>query len=220
MAYFFISPHLDDAILSAGNLIFYLKKKNPVKVITVFTRGANKTNSFTQNYIKKCGYNNQKEFFIERKKEDTRVLKTLKIKPIHLNFIDAVWREQGKNLKKQRLEKKITLALKEIIKVNNENMVFCPIGIGKHVDHLIIRNICQKTFRKVVYWQDYPYVLWDKADQEFIRKNKLKKTIFGSRFNKNKLIMGYKSQTKILFNNQKIKTVPEQYFFQEKPLFI
>ncbi len=213
MAYFFISPHLDDAILSAGNLILYLNKKNPVKVITVFTRGANKTNSFTQNYIKKCGYNNQKEFFIERKKEDTRVLKTLKIKPIHLDFIDATWREQGKSL-----EKRITLALKKLVKGSNKDVVFCPIGIGKHVDHLIVRNICQKIFKKVIYWQDYPYVLWDRADQEFIRKNKLKKTIFGRRFNKNKLIMGYKSQTKILFNNQKIKTVPEQYFFQGKPL--
>mgnify|MGYP001563210922 CR=1 FL=1 len=91
----FVSPHLDDAVLSAGDLIQYLAKKTKVVVITVFTEASRKPYTFfTKRFVSLCGYRNTDEFFSKRKQEDLNIFNDLSIKYHHLGFIDAAWRKK------------------------------------------------------------------------------------------------------------------------------
>src|SRR5579871_5067884 len=92
----FISPHLDDAILSAGELMRTLVGKTKILVVNVFTEASNDRQTLSAwKYVKDMGYSNAKDLFIERKAEDKRALSHLGIYPINLGFSDVLWRTKN-----------------------------------------------------------------------------------------------------------------------------
>ena len=92
-AIFFISPHLDDAVLSCGSLIKELCNKN-ITVVTVFSKPSPPPYSITAiDFLKKCGYQDAEKLFQIRKLEDLQAMRHLSCSYIHLDFIDAAWRK-------------------------------------------------------------------------------------------------------------------------------
>lgn len=210
--YYFISPHLDDAILSAGGLIFDLKDNNKVKIITVFTKG--------------------NKLFLKRKEEDISVCKYLGIDYLHLGFADALWRNSydsiedvfSKQINSTKeevdLEKIIIKKLKKIIKNAKNTTIFAPLSIGNHIDHRIVNKICRENFINVIYWEDYPYNLKSSFSEELVKKNSLLNFEFSKNlFIKDKLIKFYKSQIPILFGDKPIIIKKERYYFSESNRF-
>ena len=97
---YFISPHLDDAALSAGGLISYLADKVPVTIINVFTEAHENPSTYAvKSYLKQCGYKDAKELFRERRREDKRLFKKIGVEVINLGFTDAMWRKKDINNK-------------------------------------------------------------------------------------------------------------------------
>ncbi len=205
---FFISPHLDDAILSAGGLIYDLKDNNKIKIITVFTKGD--------------------KFFVDRKMEDKKVCQYLGVNYLHLGFKDALWRKTYNSIKnifskkinstkeEAELEKIIIKKLKKIIKNTKNTIIFAPLSIGNHIDHRIINKICRENFTNVIYWEDYPYNLKLNLSEELVKKNSLTKFEFSKNLLvKDKLIKFYKSQITSLFGDKPIILKKEKYYFSE-----
>lgn len=93
---YFISPHLDDAVLSAGDLIsFLIEQKVPVNAITVFTEISEKPYTLSaKSYVRQCGYADAEMLFADRRKEDKEIFENLGIFTAHLGFIDATWRKK------------------------------------------------------------------------------------------------------------------------------
>lgn len=92
---FFISPHLDDAVLSAGSLISYLAKRTRVVVATVFTRAEDPPYTHSAKvYLKQCGYKDANQLFVDRCREDRRVCRLLGAEAVQLGFVDALWRRR------------------------------------------------------------------------------------------------------------------------------
>lgn len=192
--YYFISPHLDDAILSAGGLIYDLKDKGKVKIITVFTNGD--------------------ELLLKRKIEDKNVCRYLGVGYLHLGFTDVLWRNNPNLREERNLEIAIAYKLKETIKNDKNTIIFVPLSIGNHFDHKIVNKICRDNYTDVIYWEDYPYNLTNKLPAEFIKKNNLsyfeyKKNLFI----KEKLIKFYRSQIPILFGDKPMIIKKEKYYF-------
>lgn len=76
-------------------------------------------------------------------------------------------------------------------------VIFCPIGAGNHVDHIIVRNICAEIFPRAIFWTDFPYSLNFKPDKDFISKMSLSPCVWNKNLAKKKdLILEYKTQTK------------------------
>ena len=73
---------------------------------------------------------------------------------------------------------KLKQKLKKIVGLSNKSIVFCPLGIGKHVDHIVVRQICSNTFPRVIYWSDYNYNLYHQPDKDFIAKESLREYRF------------------------------------------
>ena len=98
---YFVSPHLDDAALSAGGIISYLAKKTNVEVITVFTECREDKHSLSAlSYIKQSGYKSDqaKQLYSLRRKEDLEAFNRLGVEVKHLGFVDALWRRK-RNIK-------------------------------------------------------------------------------------------------------------------------
>ena len=236
----FVSPHLDDAALSAGDLLFYLSKNTKVEIINVFTSSSEKPYTLsTKAFLYKCGYSDANDLFTDRIKEDEQALSKLRIKPINLGFIDAPFRKY-KNVSRvklmfskllpelihtypvhrwhisdgvisyhdTRLLNQIASELKQITSKYKNYYIFCPIADGTHVDHKIVRKVCEANFKNVIFWSDYPYETGNIKDKSV-------KMAFSWRKNSSQkigLISGYKSQINMLFPDQKIKIIPEIYY--------
>lgn len=229
---FFVSPHLDDAILSAGELISYLSKKTKVEIITIFTKASPKPyTDFAESYLHSCNYRDADKLFLDRRSEDKKVLNQLKIKYIYyLDFIDAAWRKKSEVIhlyptrldiisgkivnEDQKLMKNIEKKLKSIIYKNRHCIIFCPLGVGKHIDHIITREICTKNFLNLIYWSDFPYNRYSKTEIDFIKSRKL--INFNWKNNillKKNLISGYKTQIASIFPDGYMPILQEYFYY-------
>lgn len=233
--FIFVSPHLDDAILSCGYLITDLiKLKKEVILITVFTKALSKTiTPQARSFLKNCGYKSAAKLFKDRKAEDIGVSKFLNTNHICLNFIDAAWRLNNKRLPiytKQEIQfsgkvlpydktlaKTIKTRLVKIISRNKSPLVLSPLGIGGHVDHIIVRKIINNLVCSKIFWEDYPYNTNRKNIKDFFIQNKKFRPLFTLRrfrfSQKDKLIRFYKSQINCLFPSGRIPHINEKYYF-------
>lgn len=171
----FFSPHLDDAILSAGNAITALKQQNKtVLIATVFTSALAFPGQDARVFTTRCGYKTPKAFFAARKKEDIHAATLLAADTLHLDFIDAGFRADHPNfatvftpeLTKNDL-KLVELVAKSVNQIittatKPNTQLFFPLGIGWHVDHQIVTLITKKIWQpqknwQLIFWEDIPY---------------------------------------------------------------
>ncbi len=246
---FFISPHLDDAILSAGSLIEFLSKHTEVKIINIFTKASPKPyTKFAQQFLQACGFIDAGKLFLERKKEDEAVFGKLNIKTLCADFTDVAWRKKTVNYflktisvlfpniihlyptrkdifsgrlaeEDENLLKEITQFLENSIPNMKKSLVFCPLGAGNHIDHIITWEVCHSYFSNLIYWSDFPYCNNYPLNKDLIRKNKLKRMVWMKESSiRQELILNYSSQTYLLFPDGYIPPHKEVYFFNPEVL--
>ena len=248
---YFVSPHLDDAAFSAGGLISYLAKRTKVVVITAFTGAASDKHSLSAlAYIKMCGYKSAEigKFYSARRSEDKALFNSMGVMPIHLGFLDALWRKKKSlnliekfstlfinefryiypthrlHISKGKIHKedisnlrKLEKKLIEIVGEDKNSVVFCPVGIGKHVDHIMVREACTNVSPRVIYWEDIPYNLYHELEKDFIKKNGLKRKVFNkNQSNRKALYSAYKTQFGKLFDGKTdFSLSPETYYIKD-----
>ena len=190
--YLIISPHFDDAFLSTFSLIF--NHFEDVFIINVFT-AIDYTSQLSEQQIKclaedlnilpeMVNLNSLTEWIKIRKKENYIACKRIGVEYANLGFSDSLFRlrKDEEKLKKEILEK-----IKEI----NFDYIIFPIGIGNHIDHLILNEISRDKFfiKKVLYYYDSPY--FGRGKQDFSEFKKLDENIYN---NKIKVLSEFKSQ--------------------------
>lgn len=228
----FLSPHFDDAILSCGALISWLRKmKKTVYIITLFTKVSSKPYSpQAVDFLNRCNVQNADKLFELRKKENDNVGIKTGIHIINLKFEDAAWRKNGNGFiyhnaeaqfsgKISSRDKNTQSTIEKEIKIITENLkskyvLLAPLGIGGHADHVIARKIA-KNFDNPVYWEDFPYNLDTIKRKKLFENNSNFQPIFDVRTKlkeKSTLIRLYSSQINLLFPNGSIPVVAEKYY--------
>lgn len=176
----FISPHLDDAVLSCGGLISKEVRINntQVYVLNLFS-GLPEKNSLSEaakQFHQSCGLGSNA---IEiRKQEELAASKNLGYTPLFLDLFESQYRlnkfgqhvyDSFDEVFKGNAEKESTLIsyleenMEKIIKAHYFDTIFIPLTIGNHVDHVIARraveNISQRNFpkEKIKFYEDMPY---------------------------------------------------------------
>jgi len=93
---YFISPHLDDAALSAACLMHYLVRKGvPVTVINVFTKGGSGPQTWSaKKAVAVSGYASPDSLYAARQDEDFVALSKIGVRVINLGYTDAPWRRR------------------------------------------------------------------------------------------------------------------------------
>lgn len=204
MRHVFISPHLDDAVLSCGgDIAFLVGEKQKILVITVFSDfGKGPVSLSARRYMWHCGALTIKQFQTKRISEDRLALKTIGANYLHLGFTDAYFRRFYPN-HRELFSGKVYPADKKLVGlieqklfslIKRGDVLYGPMGIGGHVDHVIVNQIV-KSFPagKKLFWLDQPYA----ADQGVNpQKYKMRKVPLGEEDiqRKKRAIMGYSSQ--------------------------
>jgi len=175
----FISPHLDDAILSCGGYINHLSAQG-VKVIvaTIFTAdyyGQASLSALAETNLRVWGLGGHP--FIKRCEEDRLAARLVGAEIVHLGFNDCIYRqdEAGKFLYTQRvidvpvhpldwqtLEPALQNSLRDLLQryASQQVTTFCPLGLGSHVDHILVRHAVEHVrVPRLVYYEEFPYAL-------------------------------------------------------------
>jgi LmbE family N-acetylglucosaminyl deacetylase len=107
-------------------------------------------------------------------------------------------------------------ALLKLTKESENYVIFCPIGLGRHVDHIFVREACTDIFGNVIYWEDAPYNLYHSFKDDFINKHNLVRYEYPvDEKLRHKIYPGYKSQFGKLFDGErKFDLIPEAYYLK------
>lgn len=176
----FISPHLDDAILSCGGYINHLHSQG-IKVVvpTIFTadyNGETPLSELAQSNLRKWALGAYP--FAKRCEEDRSAALCLGAEELHLGFQDCIFRQDahGNFLYTRRVIDvpvhsfdldHLVSALKKsldelLLKYAGRNVrIFCPLGLGAHVDHLLVRLAVEvvSSPEMIAYYEEFPYAL-------------------------------------------------------------
>ena len=243
-AFLFLSPHLDDAVLSCGALMRSLSATCALTVVTAFTTAGPPPHTHAaRSFLRHCAIRDAEALFAERRAEDRRVLDDLGTAHAHLGYTDALFRRRtgsplarhagrllpelvhryptywfdiarGRVARGDRtVIEALTGAVADWIHRTRSQWVFCPLGVGRHVDHLIVRAAGERFAERVVYYADFPYSRTAAPDPGFVARHRLVPWSWTEGVAaKEELIRGYRTQVDGLFRTGRIPTVPEIYY--------
>jgi LmbE family N-acetylglucosaminyl deacetylase len=181
----YLSPHLDDAVLSCGGQIAQaVRAGNRVRVVTVFAGDVSADaadSAFVRELHARWGLGENPPAL--RRAEDVAALRTLGTDVTHLAFPDCVYRLGlmgaplyptrdaifgGVAPVEMKLIERITVSLAnlqlaemqtEISNPQSPITIYLPLTAGHHVDHQIVRAAGERWAgrRRIAYYEDYPY---------------------------------------------------------------
>jgi len=242
----FLSPHLDDAVLSCGALLEAQAKEREIIVATLFTEAQPSPHTrAARSFMRQCTIPDAGELFEARQSEDRAVLEAMGVHSIHLGQVDALFRRRRKppmvgssawdrllpelthryptyrfDIAMGRIAKgdhalirSLGAAVATLVAETEAQLLFCPAGVGKHVDHLITRQLGQGYPEHVVMYSDFPYDVATAPDQRLMSKMGFVPWTWDTGLNaKQARIREYATQADALFPGGNIPRKPETYF--------
>ena len=170
MRWIYLSPHLDDAVLSAGGLIHDQAKSGiPVEIWTIMSgyppEGEFSQFAQLQHYM--WGFPSAEAAVSARREEDERAAAIVGARAVHLDFLDCIYR-RGSNgewlysdisvpphAQDTGLPDQIADAI--LVRAQPDDIVVCQLAVGSHVDHVLTRQGAEKTGLHLLYDIDIPY---------------------------------------------------------------
>lgn len=142
-----VSPHLDDAILSAGH---HIAIRPNADVVTVFAGYPKHALNVKTPYDTGCGFENTHVAMNFRRDENSKATALLCANNIDLDFLDSQYGVETP-------EEDITKALQDIIDSTDYDYIMAPLGIG-HPDHRKVSNAVLRlnTNLTIWLWEDLP----------------------------------------------------------------
>ncbi|RWO94304.1 MAG: PIG-L family deacetylase [Mesorhizobium sp.] len=175
----FLSPHLDDVPFSCAGLIKKLTSAADDVVISTFVT-ADATGTLTPLGRRFHGVWNRGDHpYAIRREEDQRVADFLSARCRHEGILDAIYRNDqegepvyrdipelfaGLKPEDQPNVGLIARKLDEIIAEERPDVIYAPIGIGRHADHLSLVNAVQEVCLGCMplrLYEEFPYLLGD-----------------------------------------------------------
>jgi LmbE family N-acetylglucosaminyl deacetylase len=146
-----ISPHFDDAVLSAGQ---FIADRPDADVVTVFAGLPLTPDNVLTPYDEKCGFESARDAVGERTRENDNALALLNAVPINLDFPDS---QYDTGLANSVHVDHIVEALQNIVDENHYEFIMAPLGLS-HPDHIKVTDavIRLKTKCPIYLWEDMP----------------------------------------------------------------
>lgn len=174
MKWIYFSPHLDDAALSCGGLIWQQTQAGEGAEIWTICAGeppSGELSALAESLHAR--WETGPQAVRQRRGEDLRSCQRLGAACLHLNVADCIYRRSprtGEHLytseeaitgplhphEAQRIQ-----ALKEDLerRLDPQARLVCPLAIGNHVDHQLTRAAVEALNLPLLYYADYPYIL-------------------------------------------------------------
>jgi len=178
----YLSPHLDDAVLSCGGAIRrHTTAGDPVLVITFLTgeaaahgvAGALSPFALLQHHY----WGDPPQPMALRRAEDVAALTLLKADWYHAGYLDAVYRADAGGrwlyadldalLGQVQPGDPLASAQADLItqvlgftRHATDPVIYAPLAVGRHVDHQIVHSAAQQLVTRgcrIAFYEDYPY---------------------------------------------------------------
>ncbi|WP_337059687.1 PIG-L deacetylase family protein [Kineococcus sp. G2] len=228
LRYVFLSPHLDDAVLSCGNLLLALGEGADVTVCTLFTEQSTPHTASARAYLRQCGAGSAAQLYARRRAEDAGVLARVRATRVHAGLDDALFRKRSGAAaarlarllpelghvyptyrwhvaagRVSRADRHVVRAVSEVVErlaAPAPTVLVAPLGVGRHVDHVLVRDVAARVGGDVLYYADLPYALRQEPDAAFTAAHALAPvTVPAAGSGKTPLIAGYRTQVDALF---------------------
>ncbi|HUE99062.1 MAG TPA: PIG-L family deacetylase [Anaerolineales bacterium] len=216
MRWIYLSPHLDDAALSAGGLIYEQTRSGvPVEIWTFmcgYPQGSeDDVSPFAQLLHNLWGFSSAKETTRMRREEDKIAAGILGARTIHLDFLDCIYRRGADgewlysdiDVPPHPQDARIPSQIAEAIstRLEPDDVLVCQLSVGSHVDHVLVRQGAELLDRPLLYDIDVPYIFY-KPDELRPKSVGMKESInsiteAGLNFWK-EAVLAYKSQLPVL----------------------
>jgi LmbE family N-acetylglucosaminyl deacetylase len=236
-----LSPHLDDALLWCGALITYAVSRTPVTVVTFFTEGGRAPYARSaRRYLRRAGERDAEVVYQRRRAQDRAVLEPLGITCVHAGLAEALFRRRPATPNPSRLAQvypfyrahvtsgRIVAAdagsLREVREIihrvvgSGPSLVLAPLGMGGHVDHILVRTAAQNSGAQVAYYRDSPDNRRDPAAESFIYRHDLVETRWPEPAeDRAEPVLTYGSHAGKPFRGAGHPLAPEVYFSAARP---
>ncbi len=170
MRWIYISPHLDDAVLSAGGLIHGQTQAGDSVEIWTFMCGFpadTELSPFALRLHEMWGMSSAEEVVRGRRAEDVKAAAAVGAKSVHFDYLDCIYR-RGKNgewlysdvfFPPHEDDADVASRIAESIssRLKPDDKLVCQLAIGSHVDHVLVRRATELVGRPLLYDADIPY---------------------------------------------------------------
>lgn len=173
MHWIYLSPHLDDGVLSCGGMIWeQVQQGDEVQIWTICAGDPPEgdLSSFAQELHDRWGTG--REASAKRREEDVRACQCVGAIAHHFTIPDCIYRvnpltgqalitaEPDLNLP---LDERDASTLQKVVdllaaQLPGNVQVVSPMAIGSHVDHQLVRAAVERMNLPILYYADYPYV--------------------------------------------------------------
>ena len=182
MRWVYLSPHLDDAVLSAGGLIYEQTRSGiPVEIWTFMSGYAPEeaVSPFAESLHQQWGFTSAEETTRSRRKEDKNAAAVVGAKTVHFDFLDCIYR-RGPNgdwlyseisVPPHAEDADIPKRIAEIVsaRLMPDDVLVAQLSVGSHVDHVLVRQAAELLGRPLFYDIDIPYMFY--KPEEFAPKS-------------------------------------------------
>jgi LmbE family N-acetylglucosaminyl deacetylase len=145
----FISPHLDDAVLSCGQL---MSRHSGSILLTVFAGTPNDARVLTD-WDRASGFQSAAEAMVSRRMEDCAAAACLNVDVLHLRFVDAQYGEPVS----------LDAVVDELAQAVATGPIVAPVGLF-HEDHRFSHRACVELVQRcadgdtdLAFYEDVPY---------------------------------------------------------------
>ena len=169
----YLSPHLDDAVLSCGGRIWQQAAAGaPVRVLTVFA-GVPRPDQAQSAFAKELHqrWSAPWDAVATRLREDHEALMLLGSESIRWDYKDCIYRQELDGSyaypDEDALWGPMAPSDAAMVRELRDRMaglpaswgkVLCvPLGAGRHIDHRIVRGAAEGSGQHLLYYEDFPY---------------------------------------------------------------
>ncbi|MEW6086498.1 MAG: PIG-L family deacetylase [Chloroflexota bacterium] len=170
MRWIYLSPHLDDAVFSAGGLIHEQTRSGDSVEIWTIMCGDPKLSEyspFAQALHSIWGFSSGDETVRRRREEDTVAASLVGAKAVHFDFLDCIYRRDKNgnwlyseiSVPPHDADADLPAQIASVIsaRLEPDDKLVCQLGLGSHVDHVLVRRAAELLNRPLRYDIDIPY---------------------------------------------------------------
>jgi LmbE family N-acetylglucosaminyl deacetylase len=197
-----VSPHLDDAVLSAGRVL----AAHPGATVATFFSGLPERGLPLTDWDRRCGFASGEQAVLQRREEDRIALSLLEARAVWLDFLDAQYQASPHS-------DELAEALAPLLRELQPAAVLLPLGLF-HSDHLLTHEATWQALGRwpdihVLAYEDVPYRAQPGQVQQRltalaqaqVRATPVRWTEEGSAAMKSRALRSYETQLRVLGPN-------------------
>lgn len=173
MRWIYLSPHLDDAVLSAGGLIYeQTKAGTPVEIWTFMCGYAPEeaVSPFAEAIHQQWGFSSAEETTRSRRAEDQNAAAVVGAHVVHFDLLDCIYRRRANGEwlysaiavppapEDTGIPQQIADAVSA--RLQPDDVLVAQLAVGSHVDHVLVRQAAELLGRPLLYDIDVPYIFY------------------------------------------------------------